>query len=165
MKFICLIFLSIFTITSCFLVGCKNEEVFYKYPDGRIWVRKYYKHYKQLKYTGIFRDTLPVGILRGYTMTGMMDFETNYDDNGIENGIIRTYYDNFPNGNYLRQEGQNYKSKPIGYWKFYRPNGTLGLIINLDSFSNVVYYARFDDLGRFKKDSIGIFTCDTSMLY
>ncbi len=154
-----------------FVISCsdnngsgKSEEV-YNTQDNEKWIRYYFPESKMIKYEGRFKDTTPVGIKRAYTANGLLWFDAHYNDKGQLHGIYRSYYDNYPNGNFLEQEGQYYNGKAIGFWRFYRDNGQLSLWLHLDdSSNNIKYYARFDERGYLLKDSFGLFSCDTSLL-
>jgi hypothetical protein len=159
--------LVVFTILIVlFMVSCKhNKEIVYETKNGEKWIREYFPKSRMIKVEGRYKDTLTVGIKRAYTHNGLLFFEVRYNEFGKQEGICRFYYDKYPNGNFLEQEGQYHNDLPIGTWKFQRPNGTLYLIIDIDSSSHVTYFARFNEKGHFLKDSIGYFSCDTSKLW
>ncbi|MCK6612157.1 MAG: hypothetical protein L6Q78_14090 [Bacteroidia bacterium] len=157
----------IISIIFVFFISCiKSKDIVYVNKNGDKWIREYFPNSKMLKVEGKYRnDTIPVGIKRAYTINGLIYFEVRFNDLGEKQGIFREFNDDFPNGNYLITEGQYYKDKPIGWWRFYSTKGVLNLMMELDSNSKVIYYVRFDSKGHYLNDSIGEFSCDTAFLY
>ena len=148
------------------IIGCdQNREIGYVISDEEKWIREFFPKTNMIKVEGRYRDTIPIGIERAYLPNGLLRYEVKHNEFGELNGIVRNYYYSHTNNNFLKHEGQFYNGQCIGKWKFQRPDGSLCLIMDLDSFSNVTYYARFDEKGHFLKDSIGIFSCDTSKLW
>ena len=150
---------------SCHQTQNLKQEVVYKTDNGETWVRQFFRNSNMIKSEGRYKDSSNIGIYRVYTINGLINFEENYNFKGELNGIFRLYYDNYPNGNFIKQEGNYYNGKQIGNWKFYRPDGTIYLSLDLDSNQMVTYYSRFDLQGHFLKDSSGLFSCDTSELW
>lgn len=156
-------------IFSCFistiiLCSCSNYSSKHNIQES-IWNRQFYSDSKRIKTEGIFRDSFCFGYVRDFTKYGLVEYEINYDSSGLQNGIVRSYNcRNWGQSYYQSIEGQNYKDNPVGWWRFYDRLGQLVLMMKMDSNSKVVYYARFIE-GRFFKDSIGLFDCDTSRLH
>jgi antitoxin component YwqK of YwqJK toxin-antitoxin module len=135
------------TLAVCCLLFLETLSLYpqnYNQEDGMgrkqgKWLKTYANG--NTRYEGQFRDDRPYGTFKYYSLTGKLEAETSYSDDGIV-AYTKTYY---PEGG-IRAEGKYINQKRDSIWRFYsKPDRKLvaeeSYKLGLLEGKSIVYYA------------------------